>query len=131
MSIDALLAQYRLKRHPVRADGNCLFHALSLFFSDVSAMEMRQQCVRYVSEHAEDFEPDISALYECSVPVYCSRMLRPGFFGDAVILQAFTLAFPVTVYLFMPTGLTQFGSGSRNVALIRAGEHYDAAVPVA
>ena len=123
------LASYGLVKHPVPGDGNCLFHALSIFFVNMQALEMRQQCVQYIIAHPDLFAADIIALYGCDVQTYCARMSQPRVFGDGIVLQAFVLAHNCSVYLFMPTGVTKLGTGPRNLAIVRNGEHYDAAVP--
>lgn len=124
-----LLKKYKLKNHPIAGDGNCLFGSLALFFQDFNPVEMRQYCIGYIETHPDIFRADIEIEYGCSVEQYCKTMINPRVYGDAIALQAFTLAFPCTLWLFMPTGMTKFGEGPRNIALIRVGEHYNAAVP--
>ena len=125
----ALLSKYGLVRREMPSDGDCLFHALALFFSDTDASQMRTLCVQYVAQNPETFATDIGAEYNCSVPIYCQNMNKPHTFGDAIMIQAFCLAFDMKVWLFMPTGVTDLGGGSKNIALIRLGQHYEAAVP--
>jgi hypothetical protein len=130
MTLALALASHRLRLHPSAPDGNCQFHSLALFFDFLSHTQMRAQVVQYIQQHADRFVEDIRAEYGCSVDAYCERMARLGTHGDGVTLQAFTLAFQVSVWLFMPTGVSRFGEFQKNIALIRQGDHYDAAIPI-
>jgi hypothetical protein len=123
------LKRYGLVEKKSDGDGNCLFHSLALFFAGWSHAMMRAELVNFITCQPDTFAQDIAFEYNCSTGDYCQKMSRLGVEGDAIMLQAFTMCFDVRVWLFMPTGLTTFGSGSKNIALIRRGEHYDAAIP--
>lgn len=125
----AALAQHRLRLHPSAPDGNCQFHSLALFFDFLEHRAVRAHIVEYIEQHADRFAEDVRAEYGCSVADYCARMARLGTHGDGVTLQAFTLAFQVSVWLFLPTGVSRFGEYEKNIALVRRGDHYDAAIP--
>lgn len=123
------LSRFGLTISPSPPDGSCLFHSLSLFFADLDHVEMRRQIVQYIADHAEQFSLDIGAEYNCSVETYCQNMAQIGTYGDGIALQAFTILYQVTVWLFMPSGTSKIGEYPKNIALVRRGEHYDAAIP--
>lgn len=122
------LERYGLVEKKSNGDGNCLFHSLALFFAGWNHLLMRAELVAFIANNPAKFAQDVLFEYGCTVEQYCQKMANPGVQGDGIVLQAFTLCFGVRVWLFMPTGVTQLGDG-RNIALIRRGEHYDAAIP--
>jgi len=128
------LAQHRLKLLPMAADGNCQFNAMSCFFQNraLSPREIRRRVVHYIWANRERFKYDIEAEYGKSPQDYCSAMLREGVWGDGITLQAFGLLFNVNLWLFTAEGRSNLHEipDRPNVALVRSGAHYDAAIPM-
>lgn len=131
--IEQYLQSYSLKKINVPGDGNCLFHSMCIFFRKQGYRQdfMRKLICDYIEKSKELFNPSISSLSEYrSFDEYIKEMRKNGHWGDGICLQAFGLLFKTNVILLMPTGIyhmhTQF---KKNVAFVRDGNHYQAAVP--
>lgn len=129
-----LLRTYGLRVVEMQGDGNCQFRAMASFFRSGSAdhPRLRRRVVQFIADNAELFTTDVASEYGCDVPTYCAHMARDGSWGDAITLQAFGLLFELSVWLFLPDGVSKLHEerGWPNVALVRNGAHYDGATPL-
>lgn len=128
--MDFFLKTYNLSRVGVPGDGNCQFHSLSVFFDSYDHSAMRQIICKFIHRNKTIFQEDILNLGYDNVDKYILEMSRNGTWGDGITLQAFCMIFRVNVWLFMPTGVSQLcPKFEKNVAIIRNGNHYEAALP--
>lgn len=132
--LDDLLASYGLERVQMPSDGNCLFHAISSFFNDprTDHRAVRRRICEYIDTHRDQFAPDIECDYP-SVDVYLREMRRVGEWGDAIMVQAFCLAYDVNVVLFTPgrcselyPGNDSAGNERPKMGLVAYEHHYTA-----
>jgi len=112
-------------------DGNCLFHSLACWLDGYDHVKLRHVVVDYIAAQPELFEADILASGYGSVSEYCERMTEPGEWGDAIVLQAFTLLTGVNIRLFTDYGFTDLNpQATQHFAIVQHRGHYQPALPI-
>lgn len=86
--------------------------------------------VHFILHNQTKFKTDILASGYESVDQYCREMLKPGVWGDAICLQAFSIIFKINVLIFNAQDerlikLTDAGDARPNLVLLFDEDHYD------
>ena len=116
----------QLKR--IAGDGNCLFRSLS---HPVGSHLMVRACVvRYISKNWNEFR-DFVVTDERGD--YIQQMIRPGTWGDELVLRAFSDLSRRHVRVYTPSQrlISEYGSADDqpSVNVCFSGCHYDVFVP--
>lgn len=104
-------------------DGNCLFHSLS--YPNGNHRMVRACIVRHISEHWSEFKHFLATEERGG---YIQQMIRPGSWGDELVLRAFSdlAQRQVRVYSSQHKVVAKYGSDGHSVVHIRfTGCHYD------
>lgn len=152
--LERRLREHHLEAVPMPSDGDCLFHALSSFYSDAQplhcAKRMRASICDYIAQNPDTFRVDIEFGHGMSVEQYVAQMrvagsyrsvvlpngaverrCIPGTWGDATCLSAFCMMNDVNVWLFTPHGVSELypaapGAPARpKLAVVAHGMHYE------
>lgn len=109
-----------------------MFSSLASFFqsSMIDHYLIRQMIVHYILHYQQTFDTDIKASGFNNVDQYCREMLRPGVWGDAICLQAFSLIFKINVLVYNVDDkrlmkITDAGTTRPNLVLYYDDDHYD------
>eukprot|EP00039_Didymoeca_costata_P027565 m.18657 g.18657 ORF g.18657 m.18657 type:complete len:414 (+) comp6377_c0_seq1:214-1455(+) len=96
--MDLFLAEKKKWRKPVARDGSCLFRAVAdhVYHCQARHMEIRSACVKYLREHAEDYQPFIEADFE----VYLFDMEDTKTWGGNVEISALSQLFNLQFCIF-------------------------------
>lgn len=114
----------QVKRIP--GDGNCLFHSLS--YPDGNHRMVRACIVRHIANHWDEFRHFVVTEERGD---YLRQMIRPGTWGDELVLRAFSDLAQRRVRVHSPSAdvLAEYGEGDAEVNVLFSGCHYDALVP--
>lgn len=109
-------------------DGNCLFHSLSY---PIGNHRMVRACiVRYISKHWDDLREFVVAEERGD---YIQQMIRPGTWGDELVLRAFSDLAQRQVRVYSPSQqlVSQYGNAGMQpiVNVCFSGCHYDVLLP--
>jgi len=104
-------------------DGNCLFHSISYPYGN---HRMVRACiVRYIARNWDEFKHFIVTEERGD---YLKEMIRPGTWGDEIVLRAFSDLAKRRVRVYSsPQGeaVAQYGDCGECVNLLFDGNHYD------
>jgi len=128
--IDSKLASLHLCRKKIPKDGACLFRAISdqLLHSQSLHFKVRQQCIDFMWNHQEDYEP-FTCVSGLPFDHYCFEMRKVNTWGGQVELQAISVIFRVnfSIYSTQSEEPTIVDNGfSQTILLCFYGNHYDA-----
>ena len=116
----------QIKRMP--GDGNCLFHSLS--YPNGNVCMARACIVRYISKHWDDFREFVVTEERRD---YIQEMIRPGTWGDEIVLRAFSDLARRQVRVYTPSHelIAAYGSAeySPTANVCFSGCHYDVLLP--
>lgn len=129
--LETNLKKYNLEIEEVPSDGNCFFHAISNFLNDdITHETVRALICDYIENNPEIFKADIECDFP-SVENYLQKMRKPGEWGDAIMANAFCLAYNVNIVIFSPDGISELypGPGRPKMGVVRMGNHYCNASP--
>jgi hypothetical protein len=135
--LDWFLQEHGLVIEKVPDDGSCLFSAIACHFPGTSADDIRQEAVRYMLSHPDDFEPFIDTeAYPNGFKDYCMRMTRNTTWGSQLELQAISQSRQVNVYVFQTGGastikMINFDSSDSQCVTVsyHDGQHYNTVAP--
>jgi len=131
--LDIKLTQLNLIRKKIPKDGACLFRATSdqLFYSQSLHNKLRQDCVDFMIQHRENYEP-FTAISGLPFDDYCVEMRKVNTWGGQVELQALSMSFGVNFVIYSTQTIepTLVDNGfSRTIQLCYYGNHYDGVYP--
>ena len=117
----------QVKRMP--GDGNCLFHSLS--YPSGNHRMVRACIVRYISNHWEEFRNFVVVEERGD---YIQQMIRPGTWGDELVLRAFSDLSQRRVRVYTPSQqlISEYGSEENGATIVNvcfSGCHYDVLSP--
>lgn len=110
-------------------DGNCLFHSLS--YPSGNHRMVRACIVRYISNHWNEFREFVVTEERGD---YIQQMIRPGTWGDELVLRAFSDLAERRVRVYdhrLQTVIAEYGDhdGHPTVHVRFSGCHYDVLLP--
>jgi len=133
-AINAQLVKDNLVIKPIKSDGNCLFSSFAdqLNGDPGESAHVREQAVKYIEAHPDDFVPFLCPSTAKKLKEYCEKMRRPGCWGGQLEIVAAASHFAVNVTVhelgLKDNNLIDHHPGKRRVRLSyhRAGhEHYN------
>jgi len=133
-AINAQLAKDNLVVKQIKSDGNCLFSSFAdqLNGDPGESAHVREQAVKYIEAHPDDFVPFLCPSTAKKLKEYCEKMRRPGCWGGQLEIVAAASHFAVNVTVhelgLKDNNLIDHHPGKRRVRLSyhRAGhEHYN------